>query len=283
MPYSYQDSAKSDVSDELLNTYLLRPIAGALVRLLYATPVTPNQVTMAATFAGLAAALFYTRGTAEAFVIAGVLVTAKDVLDSADGQLARAKRMCTRRGRFLDSIGDFVVDLAVFGALGWTLYAASGRLSMILLAVAGFLGISLRVSYHVHYQVRFLHLRKMYEHNRITEEIRPEDRAGDRTTLTLQYIFQFLYGWQDRLMLRLDRWSHHGPELEEAQAAQWYGDRTALRISGFLGSGTELLLLMLCSVAGRLELYLWLNLSLMNGILLFAVGYRRYQLRRALT
>ena len=282
MPYSYRETVKSDVSDELINTYLLRPIAGAIVWLLYATPVRPNHVTIAATFAGLAAAMFYTRGTAEAFVIAGLLVTVKDVLDSADGQLARAKKMYSRFGRFLDSIGDYVVNVAVFGAIGWTLYAASGRLSMIFLSVAGFLGLSLRVSYHVYYQAHFLHLGQTYENNRITEEVRPEDRAGDRATLTLQHIFQFLYGWQDRLMLRLDRWSRSRLELDRAGSALWYGDHTALRLSSFLGPGTEMLLLMLCSVAGRLELYLWLNLGLMNGVLLVAWAYRRYKLRKAL-
>jgi phosphatidylglycerophosphate synthase len=282
MPYSYRETVKSDVSDELINTYLLRPIAGAIVRLLYATPVRPNHVTIAATFAGLAAAMVYTRGTAEAFVIAGLLVTIKDVLDSADGQLARAKKMYSRFGRFLDSIGDFVVNAAVFGAIGWTLYAASGRPSMIVLSVAGFLGISLRVSYHVYYQTRYLHLGQMYEGNRITEEVRLEDRAGDTATLILQQIFQFLYGWQDRLVLRLDRWSRSGLELEGTGSARWYGDHAALRLSSFLGPGTELLLLTLCSVAGRLGFYLWLNVGLMNGVLLAAWAYRRYNLRRAL-
>ena len=153
---------------------------------------------------------------------------------------------------------------------------------MIFLSVAGFLGLSLRVSYHVYYQAHFLHLGQTYENNRITEEVRPEDRAGDRATLTLQHIFQFLYGWQDRLMLRLDRWSRSRLELDRAGSALWYGDHTALRLSSFLGPGTEMLLLMLCSVAGRLELYLWLNLGLMNGVLLVAWAYRRYKLRKAL-
>lgn len=154
---------------------------------------------------------------------------------------------------------------------------------MILLSAAGFLGLTLRVSYHVYYQAHFLHLGQRYESNRITEEVRPEDRTGDRATLILQHIFQFLYGWQDRLMLRLDRWSRSGLELDEAELVRWYGDHTALRLGSFLGPGTELFLLMLCSVAGRLTLYLWLNLGLMNGVILAVWTYRRYRLRRALT
>ena len=36
--YSYDLSVKSDVSDELINVYVLRPVAGFLVRFLYYTP-----------------------------------------------------------------------------------------------------------------------------------------------------------------------------------------------------------------------------------------------------
>ena len=87
-------------------------------------------------------------------------MTVKDLLDSADGQLARARHCQSRIGRFLDSIGDFIVDAAVFGSIGWTLYTVNNDWSMLLLAFLGLAGITLRVSYHVFYQVQFLHFQK---------------------------------------------------------------------------------------------------------------------------
>ena len=57
--YSYRDSVKSDKSDELINTYLLRPIAGVIVWALYYTPITPNQVTIISILSGIIAAFFY--------------------------------------------------------------------------------------------------------------------------------------------------------------------------------------------------------------------------------
>jgi F0F1-type ATP synthase assembly protein I len=297
--YSYRKSIKSDISDELINTYLLRPIAGLIVRALYNTSVTPNQVTIVSTIAGLVAAFFYLKGTSEAFIVAGLLVTLKDLLDSADGQLARAKQQYSRVGRFLDSIGDFVVDVAVFSAIGWILYQSSGNWWMLVLAVLGLVGISLRVSYHVFYQVSFLHLQKKSANNRISEEIRKEDLNKGGVELFLQRIFQCIYGWQDRFIERVDRWSYgrnfqrtHGNESrrflkgssrEPFQKCQgWYSDIISLRISGLLGFGTELFLLMLCSVLNRLELYLYLNIFLMNGILILCLLYRRFVLLREL-
>jgi hypothetical protein len=297
--YSYRKSLKSDISDELINTYLLRPIAGLIVWALYSTPVTANQVTIASTFAGLVAAFFYLKGTSEAFIVAGLLVTLKDLLDSADGQLARAKQQYSRVGRFLDSIGDFAVDAAVFSAIGWILYQSDGHWWMLLLALLGLVGISLRVSYNVFYQVNFLHLQKQSANNRLSEEIREEDLKRGGFELVLQRIFQCIYGWQDRLIERVDQWSYGGNFLrshkneprdpsegsfrEPCQRCQeWYSDIISLRISGLLGFGTEFFLLMLCSVLNRLELYLYLNIFLMNGILILCLLYRRFVLLREL-
>lgn len=270
---SYESSVKSDVSDELINTYLLRPVAHQFVRVLFPTSVTPNQVTVASIIAGLFAAAFYAFGGMPYAPLAGLLITLKDLLDSADGQLARAKQMYSRFGRFLDSIGDFVVNLVVFVAISLLLYRDTGWSPVFLLGLVGFLGISLRVSYHVFYQTSYLHLRSAYEVNRVTEEIEKQDLAEDPRTLRMQRLFLLLYGWQDRLMMRIDTWSMNGVSQDQQEA--WYSNRTALRLSGFLGLGTELFILMLCSVARRLDWYLALNVIGMNAVWAVCVVYRR--------
>jgi phosphatidylglycerophosphate synthase len=273
--YTYAASVKSSVSDELINTYLLRPVAGKIVRILYPTTITPNQVTLASTFAGLLAALLFTFGSHPATALAGLCVTAKDILDSADGQLARAKRMYSRIGRFLDSIGDFVVNLAVFTAITFTLVSTTGNPLFLVLGFLGFLGISLRVSYHVFYQTSYLHLRDSYAVNRTTEEIREDDLRGDPRALRLQRIFQILYGWQDNLMVSLDRWSGRGVLQSDESIRRWYADATGVRLSGLIGIGTELFLLTLCSLTDALEVYLYLNVLGMNAVWGGCIVYRR--------
>lgn len=276
--YTYTSSVKSDISDEWINTYLLRPLAGLLVRLLYRTPVTPNQVTLAAIAAGLLAAFLYAIGSPALTAAAGLCITLKDILDSADGQLARAKELYSRAGRFLDSIGDFAVNLLVFAAIASTHYRTHAGPLAFLLAAGGFLGISLRVSYHVFYQTSYLHLQKAYLTNRTTEELRDEDRHADATTRRLQVVFGILYGWQDTLMVWLDGWSRCWREENKSWDRQWYGDTMALRLSGTLGLGTELFLLMLCSVTDSLQLYFWLNICMMNAVWGASIAYRRYLL-----
>jgi len=280
-PDTYQRSLKSRRSDELINIWLLRPIAGVIVKLVYRTPITPDHLTMLAICAGFIAAVLYAEADPMLLPAAGLMVTLKDLLDSADGQLARAKNLFSRAGRFLDSIGDVVVNLALFGSIGWHLYLHSPNLLIVALALAGFIGITLRVSYHVFYQVSFLHGEGAYGGNRIIEEITNADRQGPRLTLALQRIFLFIYGWQDRLMLRIDCWCRREREGRK-YLERWYGDPTGLRISGFLGIGTELFLLMVCSLLSQLELYLWVNVIIMNGVWVGSVGYRKLVLRRRL-
>jgi phosphatidylglycerophosphate synthase len=286
--YQYSQSLKSDCSDELINTYVLRPIAGVIVKILYPTPVTPNQVTVAAIIVGICASYFYWIGNHYATLLAGVLVTFKDLLDSADGQLARAKSLFSRRGRFLDSIGDFVVDLLIFTAITFALYRVSGSASTFILGLMGFLGITLRVSYHVFYHVSYLHAHDQYQTNRLIEEIREEDRKGDPVALRLQQVFVLIYSWQDRMMMRIDEWSKSGRKRPDGTKRQefnqlWYSDQAGLRISGFLGLGTELAILTVCSLLDNLILYLWINILVMNGIWLTAVLYRRIILAPSLS
>jgi hypothetical protein len=172
------------------------------------------------------------------------------------------------------------VNLLVFTAISFSLFHDTGWAPAFLLGLAGFLGISLRVSYHVFYQTSFLHLRSAYEVNRITEEIQKGDLDDDRRVLRLQRIFLLLYGWQDDLMVRLDRWSMKG--VPDALMKSWYSDRSALILSGFLGLGTELFILMLFSIARRLDLYLVVNVVGLNTVWAICVVYRKAILARAL-
>jgi phosphatidylglycerophosphate synthase len=277
--YSYRASVKSESSDEPINTYLLRPLAGILVRLLYRTRVTPNQVTIFSTLLGVLAGIAFTRGEATATAVAGLLVTAKDIADAADGQLARAKQQFSRAGRFLDSIGDILVNAVVFAGIALGLSVGGDAWWIIPGSLASFLGISLRVSYHVFYHTAFLHEIRRYEGNRLAEVFTEEDRRSDATTRLLQRIFLFMYGWQDGLMARIDRWSSGERGSDGAFRRAWYLDLTGVRLSGFLGLGTELLLLTLCALVDRTGLYLLLNVTVMNAWWAVCILYRRWVLR----
>lgn len=280
----YRQTLKSDAyyADELINVFVLRPLAAAIVWLVYPTPLTPNDLTLIAIVVGFASAYYYMLAAPAAIALAGVLIVVKDILDDADGQLARAKELYSRRGRFLDSVGDAAVNLALFAGVTYSVYRIHSNPLTIILGTLSLLGITLRVSYHVFYQVSFLHLENRYRLNRITEEVTDEDRRGDSVALRMQQLFALIYGWQDRLMSRIDRWCR-GERFDQALLPVWYSDRFGLRLSGLMGFGTEYMLLGICSWFDSLDAYLLLNVFVWNGIWLSSVLYRKLVLSKNLT
>jgi len=277
--FQYEESLKSRLSDELVNIYCLRPLAGTIVKALYPAPVTANQITVASIFVGVLAAVLYAVGVQPYVAFAGLAIVLKDLLDSADGQLARARGEESRKGRFLDSLGDVLVNALLFSAIGWMLSRQNHSANVIFLSAAGFAGLTLRVSLHVYYSVAHLHLQQRYLINRLREDFSEADYNEDMLTHILHRLYLVIYGWQDALMERVDRWSA-GAKLSDEQARLWYGDATALRLSGLIGFGTEYLVLMICSLFNKLELYLWLNLLFMNSIAVAVIFYRRLVLRK---
>ncbi len=124
-------------------------------------------------------------------------------------------------------------------------------------ALLGFLGTTLRVSYHVFYQTSYLHLKKSYTVNRITEDVKPEDRSEDRLTQALAEDLSrpvWMAGQVDVQARRVVA----GRTASSGGTSMPAGMEIALglRLSGLMGLGSELFILMLFSLVNRLDLYL---------------------------
>ncbi len=118
---------------------LSTPLSGILLRF----PVTPNQVSLLSIGAGLAAAWCLLHGGTGWGLAGVVLFILCQVLDSCDGEIARAKHLGSRFGGLLDDFGDWVVHAALFLALGVRASAAYGGASWFWLGVVATAGITL--------------------------------------------------------------------------------------------------------------------------------------------
>ena len=276
--FLYERSLKSRRGDELLNTYFIRPVAAVFVGIFYPLPVLPIHVVLLGSAFGVAAAAAVAKGH---LLAGGLLLFTKNILDAVDGQLARARHQEDRRGRFLDSISDFVINFLIFLALGIFLYGETKNAAVFLLALLAFLGLSLRVSYFVYYFVGYLHFENKLSVNRNVEEITETDRQGDPVALRLQKLYIFLYNWQDRFIEKIDLWCRRpatalSPAKQRLFDQKWVQHPVALRLSSFLGLGTELTFVIFALVFNRPLIYFTLNLFLLNGYALFCVLYRRH-------
>ncbi len=113
-------------TDGFMARHFDRRISGAISRVLLKTPVTPNQITVVVTGLGVWAGWLMSRPGEVPKIEGSLVFLATSILDGCDGEVARAKKMISTIGGWLDLWGDNVVHVAVFYGLGLGLYKDTG-------------------------------------------------------------------------------------------------------------------------------------------------------------
>ena len=110
--------------EELIDYYFHRPLAALLVKALVPTPITPNQITIAACAVGSASGFaFYAGGYGSSLwmIVGAFLVFASIILDCSDGQLARVRGTASMFGRAMDGVADYFPTISTFYGLAFFL------------------------------------------------------------------------------------------------------------------------------------------------------------------
>ncbi len=110
-----------------INRFLNRPLASLIVRALFRTRVTPNQVTVAGFLVGLAGAGLFLTGERWLVAAGGLLAQMSSIIDCADGMLARSRGQESELGAALDLILDRIGEFALLTCAAAGLYAQTGR------------------------------------------------------------------------------------------------------------------------------------------------------------
>ena len=136
----FKKGLKAISVEEVLDLVFYRPLAFVLVKAIYHTQITPNQLTLASMVLGIVGGAAYAFGTPLAFVVGAVFYLLYDVVDCSDGQLARLKHAGTPIGRILDGVADYTASLAAYVGIGIGYACRSDHLLLmwLLTAAAGF-------------------------------------------------------------------------------------------------------------------------------------------------
>jgi len=100
------------------DTFLHRISRPVIVRPLLNTSVTPNQITHVRLLTGVAAAVVLGLGVSPYEHVAAGLFVLSVILDRADGDLARIKRITSPGGHRYDLICDALCNALIFVGLG---------------------------------------------------------------------------------------------------------------------------------------------------------------------
>ncbi len=96
------------------NTGALKSLQARIGNALAFLPVTPNQATLASVAVAVVAAYAAHEGN---FIASGLFFLAAGALDALDGALARAKRLVSAKGAYIDGISDRVVEFLLVCSL----------------------------------------------------------------------------------------------------------------------------------------------------------------------
>jgi len=118
--------------------HIARPPAAVVVYALRNTPITPNQVTfLSAVIAAGAGAMLALLPGWTWLVVAAVVFEFSFVLDCADGQLARLRKMASPLGHLLDFLMDELKAMLIFGCVAVRMWRDTGDLRMLLVGLGG--------------------------------------------------------------------------------------------------------------------------------------------------
>jgi len=237
-------SRKPRPATEVLCEFVFRPLAQLLVIVLLPLRVPAPAVVLAAATVGLTAAAELARGQ---LIAAALLLQLKTILDNADGQLARASGRESALGRYLDSLSDLLVNVAVFAAIGYF----TGRPW---LAFAGFLALTAVLSAD-------------YNLDRLYRVARDQAAAGTPPATGVGRVlargYTVVYGSQDWLIERFVA-QRTGPDNRRRLA---YHDRATLEVLANFGLSTQLAVLGVLLAVGYPGAYSWVTLACLLTLL----------------
>lgn len=287
--FNYEKTLKTKTDDSFLNLQSFLYITSKyIIKILYYTPVTPHQVILLSLIFGVAASYLLIQQNIYYAAAGTVLLFYKNVLDKVDGSLARAKGMDSRRGRFYDSISDFLVTLSLFTAISISLYIKYQNPEFFFIGFAAMICSMLQCSFFIYYQVSFIKVSGKETINRLLENVIVEDiKTQDGWTVFLQKVFQLIYGWQDFIIYKLDMYlknkliSKNKINNSEFDIL-WYKNKKLLTLASTLSIGTHMVLIGIIALLGSFEVYLLINLIFMNLLLTCCVIYQYISVKKQL-
>ena len=223
-----------------------------VIRTLYRLRVRHEVATLASIGSGLAAAymIVYARSV-PGFLLAALLVHAKDVFDACDGALARLTGTGHRLGRFMDTIGDGVVFTAWIAAGAYRGWQSGVSLPVtVFFAVTAWLSLFLQCSYFNYHQLHYVRRSGASLTSRLDER----DETDSGIVSVLARVYDVWFGWQDRLIARFDGWPRAlcglpADPLHPANNA-WFDHRNLMVANSALCFGTHAFVLIVCLVVG---------------------------------
>ncbi len=240
-----------DLSD--YGRFIARAIANALKN----TSVTPIRVTTWFIISGILAIISILSGFK---IAAAIFLILKSILDAADGELSRVKKMPSYIGRYYDSIADILLNF--FFLLSFWIVSDSS----IWLMLFAFIGVQLQGTLYNYYYVILRNNVNGDVTSRVFENSAPKAMPGENQGTVDNYfkVFKVLYNPFDKAIFYFDR---QAPD--SAPFPKWF-----MTMVSSLGLGFQLLIMSILLLCNQ-EHFVIPFFILYSMLIVLFVGVRR--------
>jgi phosphatidylglycerophosphate synthase len=235
-----------------------RPIAKLIAKALENGPFTPIHVTLCFVISGLIAIYYILQ---ESYLLAGLFLILKSILDAADGELARIKNTPSYTGRYLDSVADIILNGLICATL-WYITDVSWWITIL-----AFLGLQLQGTLYNYYYVILRNRWNGDTTSRIFENKTPIALKGEKQKhVTILFVlYKVLYGGFDKVIYTLD------PNAQRGKTSpNWF-----MSALSTFGLGFQLLLIAVFLVLGWKDFILVFFLGYTTMVFVF-IGIRKF-------
>lgn len=257
----FKVSLKTVEAEEIFDLVIFRPISFALVKIIYNTGITPNQISIVSMIFGILSGVFYGFGTYDFFLLGSASFFICNTLDCADGQLARLKRNGTRIGRVVDGFIDYITSVSVFLGIGAALTGITGNgWYAWVLTVAG--GASKAWQNMLFDRYRNMYLEYVYNKaSSINDEIKEFTEEKEKLKKEEGKVVQKVLVDAYLFYCSVQQKTGKTIKLNVSPAEYKKKNRLLLRLWSWIGSTTHMVALIVFSVLNHIEWYLFLTIA----------------------
>jgi phosphatidylserine synthase len=265
-----------------LDVYFYRPLGFRLAEFFAHLKVTPAGVSLLAGLCGVMAGHLYFYRSLAINIAGMVLHICANVLDNADGQLARLTQQQSRKGRIIDSVADHLGFASVYIHLTLRCAFAGASPAIWLLALAAAISHALQGAAADYYRTAFLYFTggartEIDSSSALRSDYRKlswKQRAWDKILIALYLNFTLQ---QEMLAPRLKKLSETANTVFHGRIPGWLEKRYR-NVAGqtltwwrLLMTNTRMLVLFLVLFLGQPAYYFWFELIPLNVLFVYLI------------
>ncbi|PYI79309.1 MAG: CDP-alcohol phosphatidyltransferase [Verrucomicrobia bacterium] len=292
-PGAPETTYKAREVEGILDLYFYRKIGYWLAKMFARLKITPAGVSLLGGLCGVIAGHLYYYRNFELNIAGMLLHVWANVLDNADGQLARLTGVGSRKGRVIDSLADHLVFVSIYVHLALRCLAEGASPLVCLLAVAAGISHALQGAAADYYRTSYLYFVKGKSFADLDssaalrsdyQELSWRDQLWHKLLLALYLNFtrqqEMLAPHLKRLReISIRSFPHEIPEWFKARYQS--SARPNFKLWGLLMTNTRMFILFAALFIGQPVWYFWSEVTVLNLLLAWLI-YRQEEMSQSL-